>query len=77
MSEYKLTARENLIEVMKGGKPERFVKQYEAFDISGTWRPTAGATTRARARSTRSTTGASRCRGPRASPARSRTTAPT
>ena len=33
MSEYKLTPRENLIEVMKGGKPERFVKQYEAFNI--------------------------------------------
>ena len=33
MSDYKLTPRENLIEVMKGGKPERFVKQYEAFDI--------------------------------------------
>lgn len=28
-----LTPRENLIEVMKGGKPERFVKQYEAFGM--------------------------------------------
>ena len=28
-----LTPRENLIEVMKGGKPERFVKQFEAFGI--------------------------------------------
>ncbi len=28
-----LTPRENLQEVMKGGKPERFVKQYEAFNI--------------------------------------------
>ena len=33
MSEYKLTPRENLLEVMKGGKPERFVKQYEALNI--------------------------------------------
>ena len=33
MSEYKLTPKENLIEVMKGGKPERFVTQYEAFNI--------------------------------------------
>ena len=33
MSDYKLTPRENLIEVMKGGKPERFVNQYEAFNI--------------------------------------------
>ena len=33
MSEYKLTPRENLLEVMKGGKPERFVKQYEAFGM--------------------------------------------
>ena len=31
--EYRLTPRENLIETMKGGKPERFVKQYEAFGI--------------------------------------------
>ena len=28
-----LTPRENLIEVMKGGKPERFVKQFEAFAL--------------------------------------------
>ncbi|MBQ3301624.1 MAG: hypothetical protein IJH04_05730, partial [Eggerthellaceae bacterium] len=33
MSDWKLTPRENLLETMKGGKPERFVKQYEAFDI--------------------------------------------
>ena len=33
MSDWKLTPRENLIETMKGGKPERFVKQYEAFGI--------------------------------------------
>ena len=33
MGDYKLTPRENLIEVMKGGKPEHFVKQYEAFNI--------------------------------------------
>ena len=33
MSDWKLTTRENLIETMKGGKPERFVKQYEAFGI--------------------------------------------
>ena len=26
-----LTKRQNLVEVMKGGKPDRFVKQYEAF----------------------------------------------
>ena len=32
MSDYKLTPRENLIETMKGGKPERFVQQYEAFN---------------------------------------------
>ena len=33
MADWKLTPRENLMETMKGGKPERFVKQYEAFDI--------------------------------------------
>ena len=28
-----LTPRENFLEVLKGGKPEHFVKQYEAFNI--------------------------------------------
>src|SRR5690606_17819465 len=28
-----LTKRENLMEVIKGGNPDRFVKQYEAFEI--------------------------------------------
>ena len=31
--EYQLTPRQNFIEMMKGGKPERFVKQFEAFGI--------------------------------------------
>ena len=33
MADWKLTPRENCLETMKGGKPERFVKQYEAFNI--------------------------------------------
>lgn len=29
-----LTKKQNLIETMKGGSPDRFVNQYEAFYIS-------------------------------------------
>ena len=29
-----LTKKQNLIETMKGGNPDRFVNQYEAFYIS-------------------------------------------
>ena len=31
MGDFMLTKRENLIEVMRGGTPDRFVNQYEAF----------------------------------------------
>ncbi|KPU45593.1 methylcobalamin:coenzyme M methyltransferase [Oxobacter pfennigii] len=30
-----LTTRQNLLEVIKGGNPDRFIKQYEAFKIVG------------------------------------------
>ena len=29
-----LTKRQNLLETIRGGKPDRFVNQYEAFDCS-------------------------------------------
>ena len=30
---YMLTKRENLLETIRGGHPDRFVNQYEAFDF--------------------------------------------
>ena len=33
MSDWKLTPRENLLETMKGGKPERFVKHVPKFIV--------------------------------------------